>query len=327
MVVITGASAGVGRATAHEFARQGASLGLIARSEGGLAETAAEVESLGGRALPIPADVADAAAVDRAAQLVETELGAIDVWVNNAMVSVLAPVADTASEEFRRVTEVNYLGTVHGTQAALRRMRPRDRGVIVQVGSALAYRAIPYQAAYCATKHAIEGFTESLRCELLHDGSNVRVTMVQLPALNTPQFDWLRNRLPHRAQPVPPVFQPELAGRAIRYAALHPRRELLVGGSTVLAVLADKIAPGLADLYLAWSGYRAQQGDEPEDRDRPDNLFTPTHGGYATHGRFDDQASESSTQFWLNTHRPQLVWGIAAAAGLLLIATRSTRRS
>jgi short-subunit dehydrogenase len=218
------------------------------------------------------------------------------------------------------VTEVTYLGVVHGTLAALRRMRARDAGVIVQVGSALAYRAIPLQSAYCASKHAIEGFTESLRCELLHDGSNIRVTMVQLPAINTPQFDWLRNRLPRRAQPVPPIFQPELAARAIRYAALQPRRELVVGGSTLLAMLADKLAPGIADRYLASTGFESQQDGVPEDRDRPDNLYQPVPGLHATHGRFDHQASDSSTQFWLNTHRPQVAAVLATAAALILVA-------
>ena len=326
VAVITGASAGVGRATAHEFARNGAAVGLIARSESGLAQAVAEVEELGGRAAPYVADVADAAGIERAAEFFESELGPIDVWVNNAMNSVLSRVADMTAEEYRRVTEVTYLGTVHGTLAALPHMQSRDRGVIVQVGSALAYRAIPLQSAYCASKHAIEGFTESLRCELLHDGSNVRVTMVQLPALNTPQFEWLRNRLPRRAQPVPPVFQPELAARAIYYAALHPRRQLVVGGSTVLALLADKFAPGLADRYLATSGYQSQQSDEPETPDRPDNLYEPTTGLHATHGRFDDLASTDSVQFWLNTHRPQVAAGLVAAAGVLLLATRTGRR-
>lgn len=328
VAVITGASAGVGRATAHEFARRGASVGLIARSETGLAEAAAEVERMGGRALPVVADVSDAEAVERAAARAESELGSIDVWVNNAMNSVLARVSDMTADEYKRVTEVTYLGTVHGTLAALRRMQPRDRGVIVQVGSALAYRSIPLQSAYCACKHAVEGFTESLRCELLHDGSNVRVTMVQLPALNTPQFDWLRNHLPRRAQPVPPVFQPELAARAIYYAALHPRRQLVVGGPTVLALLVDKLAPGLADRYLAATAFGGQQTDEPEAPNRPDNLYQPVAGLHATHGRFDAQASETSTQFWLNTHRSQVAAGFAGAAlslaagGLLLTRLR-----
>src|ERR671937_2631927 len=243
VVVITGASAGVGRATAREFARRGARVGLIARGRDGLEGARREVERLGGRALVLPLDVADHEAVERAAEAVETELGPIDVWVNNAMLSVFSPVKEMRPEEYRRVTDVTYLGYVYGTLAALRRMLPRDRGVIIQVGSALAYRGIPLQSAYCGAKHAIQGFMDSLRCELLHDGSNVKITMVQLPALNTPQFAWVKSRLPRRPQPVPPIYQPEVAASAIVRAAEHADREVWVGGSTAVAIAGNRIAP------------------------------------------------------------------------------------
>jgi len=279
VVVITGSSAGVGRAAAHAFAREGARIGLLARSAPALEEVKKEVESLGGEALVLPCDVADAAGVEAAAAKVEQHFGPIDVWVNNAMASVFSPIKDTTAEEFRRVTEVTYLGYVHGTLSALRRMLPRDSGVIVQVGSALAYRGIPLQAAYCAAKHAIQGFCDSLRCELLHDGSKVAVTMVQMPALNTPQFSWVKSRLPHKAQPVPPIYQPEVAADAIHYASIHPRREFLVAWPAVKAVVGNKIMPGVADHILAASGYNSQQTDTPEDPSRPDNLWATVPGG------------------------------------------------
>src|SRR3989440_3508526 len=263
VVVITGAAAGLGRATARAFAREGAHIGLLARGRDGLEGARRDVERLGGRALALPTDVADAAQVEQAAEVAEHEFGPIDVWVNNAMVSVFSPVKEMKPEEYKRVTEVTYLGVVYGTLAALKRMLPRDRGVIVQVGSALAYRGIPLQSAYCAAKHAIQGFVDSLRCELLHDKSNVRVTMVQLPAMNTPQFSWVKSRLPRKPQPVPPIYQPELAAEAIIYAAYQNRREMEVGMSTVLAVEGNKVFPGLMDRYLARTNYEAQQTDEP----------------------------------------------------------------
>jgi len=294
VVVITGASAGVGRATAQAFARRGDSVALLARSVDGLEAAAKEVEAAGGAPCVVPVDVADPAAVAHAASVVEDRLGPIDVWVNNAMVSVLSPVAGLTAADVRRVTEVNYLGYVHGTLAALARMGPRDRGTIVQVGSALAHRAIPLQAAYCATKHAIEAFTESLRVELRHDGSRVRVTQVHLPALNTPQFDWVRSRLPRRPQPVPPIFQPEVAARAIVHAAVHAPRELKVGWPTVRAVYANRVVPGLLDRYLARYGFDSQQTDEPVPIDHRDNLDAPVPGDHGAHGRFDRVARSRS---------------------------------
>src|SRR5262249_50312901 len=251
VVAVTGASAGVGRATARAFAREGADVGLIARGRERLEAAKHEIEATGRRAVVAEADVADSNQVESAAELIEDELGPIDVWVNNAMATVFAPVSDTTPEEFRRATEVTYLGSVWGTMSALRRMRARDDGVIVQVGSALAYRGIPLQGAYCGAKHALQGFLESLRTELLHEGSNVRVTMVQLPALNTPQFTWSRAKLPHSPQPVPPIFQPEVAADAIVWAASHPRREVMVGWPTVKAIVGNAVAPSVADRYLA----------------------------------------------------------------------------
>jgi NAD(P)-dependent dehydrogenase (short-subunit alcohol dehydrogenase family) len=300
VVAITGASAGVGRATVRRFAREGACIGLMARGQARLDAAAAEVEKLGGKALAIPLDVADAHAVDDAAERIENRFGPIDVWVNNAMATVFAPVRDTTPDEFRRSTEVTYLGSVWGTMAALRRMVPRDRGTIVQVGSALAYRSIPLQAAYCGAKHAIRGFLESLRTELLHDGSNVRVTMVELPAHNTPQFSWSRAKMPRGPQPVPPIFQPELAAEAILYAAQTQRRELVVGWPAVKAIYGEKVAPGLLDRYLARNGYDAQQTDERLDGERAGNLFEPVDGDFAAHGQFDDQAKPRSLLFDLD---------------------------
>ncbi len=302
-VVITGASAGVGRATVRKFAGHGARIGLLARGIDGLKGAQREVEELGSEALVIPTDVADPEQVEAAAEKVEAEFGNIDVWVNNAMASVFSPVKKMTAEDFRRVTEVTYLGYVYGTLAALKRMLPRDHGVIVQVGSALAYRGIPLQAAYCAAKHAIQGFCDSLRSELIHDNSNVKVTMLQMPALNTPQFGWVKSRLPHKAQPVPPIFQPEVAAEAIYFAAHNPRREFYVGLPSAEAIIANKIAPGLLDHYLAHNGYASQQHDGAENPNRPNNLWEPVAGDHGAHGAFDARAHKWSPQLWTSEHR------------------------
>ncbi len=326
VVVVTGASAGVGRATVRELAREGASIGLIARGEAGLEGARQDVERLGGRALAVPADVADAGQVEAAAERIESELGPIDVWINNAMATILAPLSEITPEEFRRSTEVTYLGSVWGTMAALRRMRPRDRGTIVQVGSALAYRGIPLQAPYCGAKHALQGFLESLRAELLHEGANVHVTMVQLPALNTPQFTWARSRMPREPQPVPPIYQPEVAAKAIVWASRNPRRELMVAWPTVKAILGNAVAPGLADRYLAKNGYHAQQRDVPADPNRPDNLFDPVDEDRGAHGPFDDESHDRSVQAALSRHRRSLGIGALASAAAALGLTRAARR-
>jgi len=327
VVVITGASAGVGRATAREFGKHGASVALIARNQERLEKAKREIEEAGGRALVLPLDVADAQAIENATERVEKELGPIDIWVNDAMTSVFSPIEQMTAEEFKRVTEVTYLGFVYGTLSALKRMRPRDRGTIVQVGSALAYRSIPLQSAYCAAKHAIAGFTDSLRCELVHQKSNIHVTMVQMPALNTPQFGWVKSRLPHKAQPVPPIFEPEVAARAIYFAAHAKRRELWVGGSTVAAIVGQKFIPGLLDLYLGKTGYASQQHDGPEDPNRPNNLFESVPGDYAAHGSFDKCASRTSTELWMDRQRPWLLLGAAAFAGGAIYEMVKTRKS
>lgn len=321
VVVITGASAGVGRATVRAFAREGAHIGLIARGVDGLEAARREVEEAGGKALVLPLDVADAARVEEAAERVERELGPIDVWVNNAMVSVFSPVKEMEPEEYKRVTEVTYLGYVYGTLAALKRMLPRDRGVIVQVGSTLAYRGIPLQSAYCGAKHAIQGFCDSLRSELLHDGSKVQLTMIQMPALNTPQFGWVKSRLPRRPQPVPPIFQPEVAARAIVYAASHPRREIWVGRPTVVGIVGNRIAPGFADRYLARNGYESQQHDGLDDPNRANNLWEPVPGDHGAHGEFDERSTDRSPQLWATTHKR----GLLALAGAGVLAWAATR--
>ena len=324
VVAVTGASGGVGRAVAHAFAKAGANVGLIARGRESLDAAAAEVRSLGGQALVVPADVADAEQVEAAASEIEAHFGPIDVWVNDAMATVFAPVSETGAAEFKRATEVTYLGTVHGTMAALRRMSERDRGTIVQVGSALSYRGIPLQAAYCGAKFAIRGFTDSLRTELLAARSGVRITMVQLPGLNTTQFSWCRSKLPRHPKPVPPIYQPEIAAKAVYWAAQHQRRELWVGYSTVQAIAGNKVAPWLADRYLARKAISGQQvEDMPVAPDRPDNLYAPLPEKAATHGIFNDEAIASSPQLWATTHRRLLAGaGAAAIAAAVAIARR-----
>jgi NADP-dependent 3-hydroxy acid dehydrogenase YdfG len=324
VVVVTGASAGVGRAIVREFAAQGASVALLARSRDGLEGAAQEVECLGGRALPIVTDVSDDLQIEAAADRVEQEFGPIDIWINNAMVSVLSPALQMTAADYRRVTEVTYLGYVYGTLSALRRMVPRNRGVVVQIGSALAYRAIPLQSAYCGAKHAIQGFTESLRSELIHDGSRVRLTTVQLPAVNTPQFSWIKTRMPNHPQPVPPIFQPEVIAKSVYWVAHHPRREFTIGWPAVRAIIGDKFIPGVLDHYLAAMGYEAQQTHEPVEPDRPNNLHDPLPGDYGAHGRFDDRSVDYSAQAWINRHRGWLaLGGLAALSTLYLTARRS----
>jgi short-subunit dehydrogenase len=323
VVVITGASAGVGRAVVRRFAQRGCKIGLVARGRERLEATAAEVQEAGGEALVLPADVADADAVEDAAARAEKELGSIDIWVNNAMAAVFAPFLEIEPDEYRRATEVTYLGTVWGTRAALRRMRPRDCGTIVQVGSALAYRAIPLQAPYCGAKAAVRNFTESVRTELLHDGSNVSITMVQLPAHNTPQFSWGRTRMPKHPQPVPPIFEPEVAAKAVEHAAYHPRRELYAAWPVVKAVVGEKLAPWFGDRYLARTGYEAQQADDkPMKPNRPDNLFEPAPGDFSAHGAFDDEAKPRSLLLWATLHRRS----VAAAGSALAVAGILSRR-
>ena len=332
VIVVTGAAGGVGRATARMFAKtEHARLGLIARSAEALEAAKREVAELGGQALVLPCDVADAAAVEAAAARVEAELGPMDVWVNDAMTSVFAFIKDTTPEEFKRVTEVCYLGYVHGTLAALKYMLPRNRGHIIQVGSALAYRGIPLQAAYCASKHAIQGFMDSLRAELIHLRSRIVPVMVQMPALNTPQFDWCRNKLSHKSQPVPPSYQPEVAARAIVFASKSRRREIYVGLPTVIAIIGNKLFPRLGDLYLGKKGVKCQQTQEANPPNAPDNLHEPVGGDPGAHGRFDDQARSDSTQLWLDMHRGWIAAGLLAVGavglGRLWAARRDSRVS
>jgi NAD(P)-dependent dehydrogenase (short-subunit alcohol dehydrogenase family) len=323
VVVITGASAGVGRATARAFGKRGAKIGLIARGKDGLDAAKREIEESGGEAIVLPLDVSDENAVEQAAAEVERTFGPIDIWINNAMLSVFSPITQMTPDDYRRVTDVTYLGYVWGTLAALRRMKLRDRGVIVQVGSALAYRGIPLQSAYCAAKHAVQGFHDSLLSELIHDGSNVRVVMVQMPALNTPQFRWVKSRLPRKAQPVPPIFQPEVAADAIVWAAYSGRREVNVGWPTTKAIIGNNLVPGLGDHYLAKYGYDAQMIDEPEVPGRPDNLWSPLPGDHGAHGVFDDRSVNVSIEMELNKRRG---WIAAGAAALLLGCLAGRRR-
>ncbi|MGH7042211.1 MAG: SDR family oxidoreductase [Acetobacteraceae bacterium] len=316
VAVVTGAGAGVGRATAREFARRGCDVGLISRDPERLDSAAGEVRALGGRACAAPADVADADAVERAATAIEAALGPIDIWVNDAMATIFAPVQEVGAAEYRRATEVTYLGTVFGVQAALRRMRPRGHGAIINVGSALAYRSVPLQSAYCGAKAAIRGFTDSLRSELLHDGLDIRLSMVHLAAMNTPQFDWALNRMDRRAQPVPPIYEPEVAARAIVFAAFHDRREIWVGYPTVVAIMVNRIAPGFADRYLATHGYSGQLTNEPEPADAPFNLFEPVAGHYEARGRFSSRARDTSWEMFTDRHKTG-AWLAVAAVGVL----------
>ena len=326
-VVVTGGTAGIGRATAREFARHGCNVAVLARGQDGLDATRREIEDLGRRALAIATDVADWKAVEAAADQVERELGPIDVWVNNAFAGIFSRFMDVTPEEYERVTAVTYLGQVNGTRAALKRMLPRDHGKIVLVGSALAYRGIPLQSAYCGAKHAIQGFIDSVRCELLHDKSNVTITMVQMPGVNTPQFDWIRAKLPGQPRPVGKVYQPEVAGRAIYAAAHDTRKEMLVGLPTVEAVWGNKVASSLLDDYLAATGFKSQQRPERVQPDRKDNLFDPVAGDHGAHGSFDDEAVDSSAELWTTEHKKQLglaALGVAAVAGAgFMFASRS----
>lgn len=309
IVAITGATAGVGRATARRFAERGAAIALLARGRERLDATLREIESLGVPVLGLQVDVADAEQVESATEEIERTLGPIDIWINNAMTSVFARAWDTTPEEFLRVTQVTYLGYVHGSLAALKRMRPRNSGAIVQVGSALAYRGIPLQSAYCGAKHAIQGFTESLRTELMNEGSKVKVTMVHLPAVNTPQFEWVKTRLANKPQPVPPIYQPEVPARAIYEAAHRNRREWLLGWPTYRAVWGNGLAPGVADRKLAATGISSQLTLEPEEPSRPDNLWSPPPGDYGCHGRFDARSRSGSPLFWASLHRTGLALG------------------
>ncbi len=318
VVVVTGASAGVGRAVARAFGQQGAKVALVARTREALEDAAREIERAGGEALVLPLDVADWAAVEKAADEVVARWGRIDVWVNDAMVSVFSPVKEMKPDEYRRVTEVDYLGYVHGTKAALKHMLPRDEGHVIQIGSALVYRSIPLQSAYCASKAAIRGFTDSLRCELYHDKSHVKLSMVQLPAVNTPQFDVVRSRLPNHPQPVPPIFQPEVIARAVLYVADHPTRELWVGWSAVKAILGQKVIPGLLDRYLGHMGYSAQQTDEPVPPGRKDDVDRPLPGDRGAHGDFDARSKGWSGELWFRMNRRWIAGALAAGAAAFL---------
>ena len=325
VVVVTGASSGVGRTVARAFGAEGARVALVARNPEALEHAAEEIRHSGGEAAVFPIDVAEAEAVEAVARTVVQRWGSIDIWVNNAMVTVLSPVSEMSAHEYQRVTDVTYLGTVHGTLAALRQMRPRNRGTILQIGSALAYRSIPLQSAYCGAKAAIRGFTDSLRSELLHDHSGIRVCMLQLPAVNTPQFQVARTRLPNQPMPVPPVFQPEVIARAALYAARHPSRELWIAGSTWKAILSAKVAGPIGDRVLAHEGYSGQQTDQPIDPNRPDNLDRYVPGDRGAHGLFDDRSRAHSAELWARTHRAGLLVATAALAlgtGLLLHGRR-----
>ena len=326
IVVVTGAGAGVGRATVEAFAMAGYDVALLSRDPDRLDRAAADLRRYGGRALPIPTDVADADAVEAAAQRVESELGPIDVWVNVAMATVFAPVSKLTAEEVERGTKVTYLGQVHGMMSALKRMRTRNRGTIINVGSALAYRSVPLQSIYCGAKFAIRGFTDALRSEIIHDGLDIHVTMVDLPAVNTPQFDWALNKMGRKAKPVAPIFQPEVPARAILFAATHHRRDIWVGFPTIKAILANRIAPGLIDRYLASTGYSGQLSEQRLPPDAPSNLYDPVPGDYGAHGRFDSRARTGSWEMFTDRHR-DAVWigvlGLAGLFGLHLLAKKA----
>lgn len=319
-VVVTGASAGLGRSIVREFAKKGANLGLIARGKDGLEGAKKEVESMGGQALVLETDVSDAAQVEKAAKEVEDRFGAIDVWVNNAMVSVFSEFKNITPDEFKRVTEVTYLGQVYGTMAALKRMLPHDKGTIILVGSALAYRGIPLQSAYCGAKHGIHGFFESLRSELIHDKSNIRLSMIQMPAMNTTQFGFVRNKLPNEPRPMGTIYEPEIAAKAIVYAAAHPPREMNVGYTTIETILGNKFCPGYLDGYLARKGYRGQQTSEPADPDRKDNLWEPLPGDHGAHGTFETKALHFSPQAWADRHKWITIAGAALVVGVVGLA-------
>lgn len=318
VAVITGASAGLGRACAREFAKSGYDVGLLARGKEGLEGAKREIEEMGRKAVYVQVDVADAQAIENAAVRIEQELGDIDVWVNNAMNSVFSPVKEMEPDDYKRVTDVTYLGQVYGTLTALKRMLPRDRGSIVLVGSALAYRGIPLQSAYCGAKHAIQGFYDSLRTELMHDKSNVKITMVQLPAMNTTQFGFVKSRLPNKPRPMGRIYQPEVAAEVIVYAAEHERREYRVGYPTLQAIIGNKIAPWYADYVLANTGFDGQQTDQPEDPNRKNNLYEPIPGDHGAHGTFDKQATYTSPQVWLSLHRKEVLTGALAVGALVL---------
>jgi NADP-dependent 3-hydroxy acid dehydrogenase YdfG len=331
VVAITGASAGLGRAIARAYAKRGAKIGLIARNPEALAAAKRECEELGGSAVYIPTDVSDATAVEHAASTIEEQLGPIDIWVNDAMVSVFSPVKEMEASDYKRVTDVLYLGFVYGTQAALRRMLPRDRGTIIQIGSALSYRSIPLQSAYCAAKHAINGFTDSLRCEIYHDKSNVHLTTVQMPAMNTTQFNWVKNRMPHNTQPVPPIFEPEVAAEVVVAAGLakNPRREYWVGLPTVNAIVAQRVVPGLLDRYLGKTGYKSQQiANEPRNPDAPNNLYDYVPGEHGARGKFDDRSKRSSAEVFVVLHEQWFAWAAALSlvgTGAVVLGLRSRR--
>jgi NAD(P)-dependent dehydrogenase (short-subunit alcohol dehydrogenase family) len=329
VVVVTGSSAGLGRAIAHAYAKRGATLALLARNPEALAAAKQECEELGGQAVFIPTDVSDADAVERAATQIEEQLGPIDIWVNNAMVSVFSPVKEMEASDYKRVTDVLYLGFVHGTLSALRRMLPRNRGTIIQIGSALAYRSIPLQSAYCACKHAINGFTDSLRCELIHDKSNVKVTAVHMPAMNTTQFDWVKNRMPDDTQPVPPIFEPEVSAEVVVAAGLakRPRREYWVGSPTVEAIVGQKFIPGLLDIYLGKTGYRSQQiRGETRDPSAPNNLYEYVPGVHSARGKFADRSKRTSVEVFLSLHREWFALGALATIGACAALIAGRRR-